>query len=55
MKIMNSCVCSQDFVSIDSSLCNIVKVEKISASNKSVDRAYTLDITCKVIVSLLIT
>ena len=35
-------------MSVESPLCNIVKVEKISTSNKSVDRTYSLDITCKV-------
>jgi len=36
-----------DFVALESPLCNIVKVDKISSSNKNVDRTYTMDITCK--------
>ena len=39
-------------MALESPLCNIVKVDKISSSNKSVDKTYTMDITCKVAIQL---
>lgn len=36
-----------DYVCVESPICNVVRVEKIGASTKNVDRAYGLDITCK--------
>ena len=39
-------------MALESPLCNIVKVDKISSSNKNVDRTYTMDITCKVTIQL---
>eukprot|EP00112_Aurelia_sp_Birch-Aquarium-sp1_P025334 Seg837.12 transcript_id=Seg837.12/GoldUCD/mRNA.D3Y31 product="Myotubularin-related protein 2" protein_id=Seg837.12/GoldUCD/D3Y31 len=36
-----------DYICVESPLCNVVKVEKIGASTKNAERAYGLEITCK--------